>query len=162
MCGAAACLQSIISVVISTTLISALKTTKNQQNRNQYCQIKYTLRNPSRNIEINLEFKTTHKLTSVDGLLDPLAVPVVTAVPQLIPELVFTLHQTLPGSERDRLHSLWHLSADTLLLICQSREGLWNKFFQKRFQECLSSLPDRLVVCAGPQVGHFESPDLAQ
>ena len=34
-----------------------------------------------------------------------------------IPELVFTLHQPLAGAKRDRLHCLWDLGADTLLLI---------------------------------------------
>ena len=46
-----------------------------------------------------------------------------------IPELVFTLHQPLPGAERDRLHRLWDLGADTLLLICQPREGLKTSYF---------------------------------
>ena len=46
-----------------------------------------------------------------------------------IPELVFTLHQPLAGAKRDRLHCLWDLGADTLLLIRQPREGLKHILF---------------------------------
>ena len=44
----------------------------------------------------------------------------------MFPELVFTLHQPLSCSKRNRLHSFWNFSADPLLLVRQTRQSLAN------------------------------------